>query len=232
VLDRDNAAKRLGATVNGDSVGFSRQSLLAAIGGWLGVAETTLPTMGFLVSFTLLREPLLSVALAAALSVSFISWRILRRQQLSQAVVGFLAVALAAWLALREGGNTADYFVPGFFTNAIYGTVFALSAIVRWPIIGVLAGLLFGLGDWRSRRDLRRRFTLITLVWTTFFAARLAVQLPLYFASAIEALATARLIMGAPAYAALLALTWVMLRATVSQATKLETEQQGEVDDR
>jgi hypothetical protein len=232
MLDRDKAAKRLGASINGGSVNFDRQSLLAAIGGWLGVAETALPTMGFLISFTLLRNPVLSVAIAASLSVGFIGWRLIRRQNLSQAIVGLLAVALAAWLALREGGDTVDYFVPGFFTNAIYGSVFAVSALVRWPLIGVLAGLLFGITDWRSRRDLRRRFTLITWIWVAFFAARLSVQLPLYFASAIEALATSRLIMGAPAYAGLLALTWVMLRATVSEATKLDTEQQGEVDER
>jgi len=232
MLDRDSAAKRLGAAVNGASVSFDRQSLLAAIGGWLGVAETALPTMGFLISFTLLRNPVLSVSIAAGLAVGFISWRLIRRQNLSQAVVGLLAVALAAWLALREGGDTVDYFVPGFFTNAIYGTVFAVSALVRWPIIGVLAGLLFGISDWRSRRELRRRLTFITWIWVAFFAARLSVQLPLYFASAVEALATSRLIMGAPAYAGLLALTWVMLRATVSEATKLETEQQGEIDER
>ena len=52
----------------------------------------------------------------------------------------------------------------------------------------------------------------MTLIWVGFFSARLAVQLPLYFANAVEALALARAIMGAPAYAGLLALTWVLLR--------------------
>ena len=45
-----------------------------------------------------------------------------------------------------------------------------------------------------------------------FFGLRLLVQLPLYWANLVEQLAMARAIMGAPAYAGLLALTWVLLR--------------------
>jgi hypothetical protein len=234
VISRDDAARRLGANVDENGPSFNGKSLLAAIGGWLGVLETTLPTFGFLLSFLLLNQATLSVVIAASTAVGFISWRLIRRQNATQAVVGFLAVGLAAWLALREGGDTADYFVPGFFTNAAYGLAFALSALVRWPIIGVLAGLLFGISDWRAQRQLRRRFTAITWLWVGFFAARLGVQLPLYFSNQIELLATSRLIMGAPAYAALLALTWVLLRATneaYQSVSKLETEQRKDSDD-
>ncbi|HBB38842.1 MAG TPA: hypothetical protein DCZ33_01200, partial [Candidatus Aquiluna sp.] len=44
------------------------------------------------------------------------------------------------------------------------------------------------------------------------FSLRLALQLPLYFSDQVELLAFSRVVMGAPAYAALLALTWILLR--------------------
>ena len=234
VISRDDAARRLGANLDDDGASFDSRSLLAAIGGWLGVLETTLPTFGFLLTFVVFQSALISVSVAASSALVFISWRLIKRQNATQAIVGLLAVGLAAWLALRDGGDTADYFVPGFFTNAAYALALTISILVRWPIIGVLAGLLFNISDWRAQRRLRRRFTAITWLWVGFFSARLSVQLPLYFSGQIELLATSRLIMGAPLYAALLALTWVLLRATHEAhrtASKLEGEQRRDQND-
>jgi hypothetical protein len=50
------------------------------------------------------------------------------------------------------------------------------------------------------------------LVWVGFFALRLAVQLPLYYSGQVELLAASKVVLGAPAYAGLLVLTWVLLR--------------------
>lgn len=234
MISKDEAARRLGANLDENGASFDGKSLLVAIGGWLGVLETTLPTFGFLLSFLLFGSAVLSVGIAASAATLFIGWRLIRRQNATQAVVGLLAVALAAWLALREGGDTVDYFVPGFFTNGAYALGLTVSILIGWPIIGVLAGLLFGMPDWRTTRWLRRRFTAITWLWVGFFVARLSVQLPLYFGGEVELLATSRLIMGAPLYAALLALTWVLLRATnkaYQTASKLESEQRKDSDD-
>ncbi|MGA1532160.1 MAG: DUF3159 domain-containing protein, partial [Aquiluna sp.] len=64
-----------------------------------------------------------------------------------------------------------------------------------------------------------------TIIWVGFFAARLAVQVPLYLANEVELLAASRVVMGAPAYAGLLALTWIMLRNIAKDAQgKLEAE--------
>ena len=67
-----------------------------------------------------------------------------------------------------------------------------LEACRRFPALALASGLL--------------------LIWVAFFSLRLLVQVPLYFADLVEQLALARAIMGAPAYAGLLALTWVLLR--------------------
>ena len=210
--NQDNVAKRLGLESTENGYELNRRSLLDSIGGPLGIIEAVLPATLFSFTYALTKDALTAVVVAASSSLLFIVIRLIQRKALTQAIVGALAIALAAFLALRDGGQPADYFIPGFITNASYGTVLLISVLIRRPIMGYIAQLLFGLQGWREDRPTYRRLRLVTLIWVGFFSARLAVQLPLYFANAVEALALARAIMGAPAYAGLLALTWVLLR--------------------
>lgn len=212
MTNQEGVAKRLGLEDNGDGYQLNRKSLLDSVGGPLGIAEAVLPATLFSFAFALTQQALIAVAIAAGSSALFILIRLFQRKALTQAIVGALAVGLAAFLALRDGGQAADYFLPGFFTNAAYGSVMLISVLVRRPIMGYVAQLLFGIADWRSHRWTYKRLRLVTLIWVGFFSARLLVQVPLYFANAVEALALARAVMGAPAYAGLLALTWVLLR--------------------
>jgi hypothetical protein len=149
---------------------------------------------------------------ASALALVFIAIRLVKRQPITQAVAGALAIALAAYLALRDGGNAQDYFIPGFITNAAYGSVLLLSVLVRFPVMGFVAQLLFGLENWRKNKTVFRRAQLVTLVWVGFFGLRLAVQLPLFYSGQVELLAASKVVLGAPAYAGLLVLTWVLLK--------------------
>lgn len=219
MTDQDSAAKRLGLEKSENGYALTAGSLLAGIGGVQGLLETILPSFAFLVSFAITKQPVVSVTIAASSSLIFILLRVFQRKNLMQALVGAGAVALAAFLALREGGSAADYFVPGFITNLAYGSVMALSALFRFPILGFVGGLLFGLSSWRSDAKLRKRFSLLTWVWVSFFFLRLAVQYPLYLAGEVELLATSRIVMGAPAYAGLLALTWVLMRRIATSAS-------------
>jgi hypothetical protein len=66
----------------------------------------------------------------------------------------------------------------------------------------------------------RRAAYLATVVWTSFFALRLLVQVPLYLARATAALAATKLLMGLPLYAALLWLTWLMMRSALNSAAR------------
>jgi hypothetical protein len=184
-----------------------------AIGGPLGIAESIIPAFAFSVSFAITKSAVVSVSVASGLALLFIAIRLLRRQPVTQAIAGALAIALAAFLALRDGGNAEDYFVPGFITNATYGSVLLLSVLVRYPIMGFVAQLLFGLEAWRKNKVVYRRAQLVTLIWVGFFSLRLAVQLPLYFSQQVELLAASKVVLGAPAYAGLLVLTWVLLKS-------------------
>jgi hypothetical protein len=213
---RDSAAKRLGVSADNGNLQFDRKSLLAGMGGWLGVVETILPSVLFGTSFAITGEPLISVSLAGGTSALFILYRLITRKSASSALIGALAVGFAAWLALRDGGQAVDYFIPGFITNAVYGSVLLISILVRWPIIGVLVEVLRGHDtSWRKNKKVLAIYSGVTAFWVGFFSLRLAIQLPLYYAGNTELLATARVAMGPPLYAFVIVCTWLMLRATV-----------------
>src|SRR5690606_40771870 len=68
----------------------------------------------------------------------------------------------------------ADNFVPGLITNAVYGTVFLVSALIGWSLIGIAAGFLMGDATaWRADRRKRRAFRWLGIAWAALFFARL-----------------------------------------------------------
>ncbi|MEY4741203.1 MAG: hypothetical protein RL402_728 [Actinomycetota bacterium] len=215
--DADRIAKKLGVSNTENGPAISKQSLMDAIGGPLGIAESIIPAFAFSVAFAISKSAVVSVSVASGLALLFIALRLIRRQPVTQAIAGALAIALAAFLALRDGGNAEDYFIPGFITNATYGAVLLLSVLVRYPIMGFVAQLLFGFEAWRKNKVVYRRAQLVTLIWVGFFGLRLAVQLPLYFSQQVELLAASKVVLGAPAYAGLLVLTWVLLKSLAAK---------------
>jgi hypothetical protein len=213
---RASAAKRLGVNSSDGNLSLDGKSLLEGMGGKLGIAETIVPSVLFGMSFALTGQAIIAVSLAGGASALFILYRLITRKSASSALIGAIAVGFAAWLALREGGEAVDYFVPGFITNAVYGSVLLISILVRWPIIGVLVEILRGnTSTWRKDRKKLTIYSLVTAMWVGFFSLRLLVQVPLYLAGSAELLATARVAMGPPLYALVILVTWLILRATV-----------------
>ena len=186
------------------------------MGGIQGVIESLLPGLLFVLVFSIFNAVNFAIIASASSSVIFILARVIGKKSISQAVSGLLGVGIAAFLALRDGGNSRDYFLTGFFTNLAYLVPLAISVLIRWPLIGLVAGLLLGeKTSWRKNKREMRVFTAATLVWVVLFGARLLVQWPLYLANNLEALAIARLAMGLPLYAAALWVTWLMLRGVI-----------------
>lgn len=211
------AAARLGLHDKDGQLNISKQSVLGAVGGWLGIVEAMLPALVFVTVLSLTKNTPAAVISAVSVSAAFLVIQILRKKPITQAVAGVIGIAISAFLPLRDGGHPEDYFIQGFITNAIYLTVLLVSVLIRWPIIGVLGGLLLGEGSsWRKDKAQMRRFQAATFVWIALFASRLLVQLPLYFAQATEALGIARIAMGVPLYALCIWLTWLLVRGVLS----------------
>ena len=214
--DSNAAAKALGIRKVDGKHEFDRKSLLVSMGGVQGIVESIVPGLLFVVIFAISQMVYLSIGISASVSVGFILLRILRRKPLSQAIGGLIGIGIASFLAFRDGGSGRDYFLTGFATNLIYLVPLAISVIVRWPLIGVVAGFLLSEKTaWRKDKYQMRVFTAATLLWVGIFSARLLVQWPLYLADNLGALATARLVMGLPLYAAGLWVTWLMLRGVI-----------------
>ncbi|WP_203138454.1 DUF3159 domain-containing protein [Microbacterium sp. JZ31] len=185
-----------------------------AMGGVRGVLESILPSLVFVIVYTLWPEPLvLSLGLSVGIAAVFTIVRLAQKSPPAAAMGGLLAAAAAAALALFTGQGR-DNFVIGLVTNAVYGTAFLVSAVIGWSLIGLAAGFLTGEGTaWREDRRKRRVFRWLALAWAGLFFARLAVQLPLYLANETTLLGTLKLVMGLPLFAPLVAVTWLAARA-------------------
>ncbi|GAA4189347.1 hypothetical protein GCM10022219_04820 [Microbacterium oryzae] len=185
-----------------------------AMGGWRGVLESVLPSLAFVVLFTLRPDALgLALGVSVGLAAVFTVVRLVQKSPPSAALGGLIAAAAAAALALWTGRGE-DNFIPGFFTNAIYGSALLVSALVGWSLIGLAAGFLMSEGTaWRADPRKRRVFFWLAIAWSALFFARLGVQLPLYFAGDVTALGTLKLVMGLPLFAPLVAVTWLAVRA-------------------
>lgn len=190
----------------------------AAMGGWRGVLESVLPGLAFVLLYTFTQHLPLSLGVSVGLAAIFTIVRLVQRSTLSAALGGLIATGAAAALALWTGRGE-DNFVPGLITNAVYGTAFLISAVIGWSIIGLAVGFLMNDGvAWRSDRRKKRVFFWLAIAWAALFFARLAVQLPFYFAGDVTTLGTLKLVMGLPLFAPLVAVTWLAARAVYSRA--------------
>jgi hypothetical protein len=60
--------------------------------------------------------------------------------------------------------------------------------------------------------------TIATWLWVGLFAVRLLVEVPLYLARQTEWLAGTKLLLGVPLYAAMLWVTWLLVRAVYARS--------------
>jgi len=196
------------------------------MGGWRGILESILPSLVFLVTYTVTIDPgtgsgnlWLSLGLSVGLALVFTIVRLATRGPAGAAIGGLVATAAAAALALWTGRGE-DNFILGFVTNTVYGGALLISALIGWSLIGLAAGFLMGEGTaWRADARKRRTFFWLAIAWAGLFAARLAVQLPLYFAGDVPTLGTLKLLMGLPLFAPLVAVTWLAVRALYPRAS-------------
>ena len=194
-------------------------SLTAAVGGPLGIAESALPAAAFVVTYTATGENTRAAVIAAVvLGACFALARVVRGQTVQYALAGLGGLALSAYVVSRTG-KAEDFFLPGLLANAAYAIAYAVSIAVRWPLLGVIVATLRGQGmEWRKDPTQMRLYSRASWIWVALFSLRLAVQLPLYLASALTALGVARIAMGIPLFAVGIWLSWLILRPRGARA--------------
>lgn len=211
-----NSRNPLGLELDSEgNASLTKTSLLKAVGGWLGIAESFLPGTMFGITYSLSMSVVLAVSVGVSISLCFLILQIARRRPVTQALAGLVGIAISIYI-VNQTGNARDYFVTGFITNASYLAVLGLSIAFRVPVIGLLIGLVRGNGlSWRKNRSLLRRYSIATGLWVALFSARLLVQLPLYFSDQVSLLAIVKTLMGTPLYALTVWFTWLVVRSSV-----------------
>ena len=187
-------------------------SLAEAVGGWRGLVESTLPGLVFVVVFVATR--LITPAVVAALAVALVAVgaRLVSRTPFTQALGGTFGVIIGVVWAYRTG-EAQNYYLWGLVTNAAFAIGVLLSILVRWPVVGIVVGMLRGYGTaWRAEPAHARRYAAASWLWFGLFTVRLAVQVPLYAQAEVGWLGTARLVMGVPLWALTLWATWLLVR--------------------
>jgi Protein of unknown function (DUF3159) len=158
-----------------------------------------------------------AVAVAVGVSVVLCVERLVRRAPVVNAIGGLLGTGLAAFIALRTG-KAETYFVPRAIYQAVLAVAFAGSVAVRRPLIAYVVATLYRAREgWAADPRVRRAFSEVTLAWAGLFAFRAAVYAVLIAAGRTGWLGAASIVMGWPAFLALLWLSWPYGRRRLAQ---------------
>lgn len=192
-------------------------SVVDAIGGVRGLVESVVPTLLFVILFLLTRNVVIASAASLAVVAIALIWRIVTKSQVTPAISGAIGVALGAFIAIKSGDGSG-FYVPGLVTNAVYAIGLLLSVLVRHPAVGYVAAIVDPrVAQWRSSKAGMRTYTSSTLLFAGLFVLKVAVQAPLYFAGATDALGVAKLLMGIPAFVLVTYAVFLQHRALVGR---------------
>lgn len=167
------------------------------MGGVSGLIYSSVPVIVFVPVSTFFG---LKAAIIAALGVAtlILVWRLYRRETVQPAVSGFIGVGISAAIAYWAGESRA-FFLPGIWLSLLYAAVFALSVLIRRPIVGYIWGWFKDHdASWRRVRKALWAYDIATLIWVAVFLSRFLVQNYLYGNDETGWLGFARIAMGWP----------------------------------
>lgn len=187
-------------------------AVLDQMGGISGLIYSSLPVLAFVPVSSAFGLP---AAIFSALGVAavILVWRLVRRESAQPAISGFIGVGVCALVAYVMG-ESKGYFLLGIWSSLVWASVFALSVLIRRPVVGYVWSWVNGHGrDWRKVRRAVLAFDIATMVWVLVFASRFAVQNYLYDADETGLLGVARIAMGWPLTAVAALVTYLAIRA-------------------
>ncbi len=195
---------------------MAEESLADLLGGRRAALDATAPAAGFVAGWLAAGRSIgvgAAVAVLAAVVVS--AWRLRRGDRPRAVLIGLLGVCVAALIALRTG-RAEDFFLLQLLSNAASALAWAVSIVVRWPLLGVVVGAVLGQRTrWRRDPALLRAYGRGSWVWVLQYVLRVAVFLPLYAAGQMVALGVARVALTWPLVAACLTVSWWVIRRSL-----------------
>jgi hypothetical protein len=197
--------------------------MMQQLGGVAGIVYSSLPVLVFVGTSRLLG---LATASGAAIGVAtlILLWRLIRRESVQPAVSGLIGVAVCVLIAYLLG-ESKGYFLLGIWTSLIYAALFAVSIVIRRPVVGYIWSWLHGHDrGWRNVRRAVYAFDVATLTWVVVFAARFIVQRVLYDTNHTGWLVVARIGMGWPLAAVAALVTFLAIRTAQRALDAVEGE--------
>jgi hypothetical protein len=139
---------------------------------------------------------------AVAVAVALMLERLVRRASPINAIGGLVGTGIAVYIALRTG-TAEGFFWPKVAQNGVYGLVFLGSIIIRRPLVGVFAQLVYQLPAGYVRDDrVRPAYSVATWSWVVLFLGRTIIYATLILAGQAAVLGAVVLVVGWPGFAA------------------------------
>ncbi|MER8186284.1 DUF3159 domain-containing protein [Kitasatospora sp. NPDC094015] len=187
-------------------------TVLKAFGGVRGMVDMTLPGLVFILTFNITHQVPAAAWAALGLSAVFVVVRLVRRETIQHAFSGVFGVAIGAWIAMKTG-KAEDFYLPGLLYNVGYCLALAVSALVRWPLVGLMLGPVTGeMFTWRTQNPGRlAAYTKATWAWVVIMGIKPVILFPLYFTHNTSLLGWLKTALGIPALVLAMYVTWRIL---------------------
>lgn len=200
------------AEPSADQKAVTQAALFDAFGGIRGTVETMLPGLLFVMIYTINKDVKLSAIAAGAVAVLLVVVRLLRKDTVKHAFSGVFGVGVGVAFALFTG-SAKGFYLPGMIYGAGLGVAFTLSALVGFPLLGVMLGPVFKENlSWRTRNPGRKKaYTKASLAWGLIFLAKYAILFPLYWWGDATQLGWVLIALKLPPMVLAVYFTWVFL---------------------
>lgn len=202
---------------------ISLDRLLAQMGGVSGVIYSSLPVLTF-VAVSSLSSLLPAIGAALSVAALILVWRLVRRESTQPAFSGFIGVAICALIAYVVG-QSKGYFLLGIWMSLLWAVVFAVSVVIRRPLVGYAWSWAGGHDRaWRRLPRAVYAFDAASLCWVLVFGARFVVQRLLYDADQTGWLGVARIAMGWPLTVLAALVTYAAIKAVQRALAGADTD--------
>ncbi|MFL6143293.1 MAG: DUF3159 domain-containing protein [Labedaea sp.] len=193
------------------------ESLRELLGGRRGAFDASLPPLAFVFGWLVCDRSIgwgAAVALAAGLVIGAL--RLARGHRVTAIAASVAAVAAGSLIAMYTG-RAQDFFLVQLLVNIASALAWAVSILIRWPLLGLVVGTLLGQKTrWRKDPDLLRGYGRASWVWVLGqYTLRVLVYGALWLAGSVVALGVARVVLSWPLVAATVAVSAVVFQRSL-----------------
>ncbi|QSB06560.1 DUF3159 domain-containing protein [Natronoglycomyces albus] len=195
-----------------------QDTLTSLLGGRRGAADATIPLLVFIGAWLATGNNVgwgVVASLAAGLLIAV--WRIWQKQKPRSVLLGLLGVCVAGALVLYTG-RAEDILLPRILANAASAIVWAVSIVLRRPLLGLIVGALLGQKtSWRSDGALLRAYAAASWVWVATYLVRVAILTPMWVFGFVVAGGLAQVVLSWPLLIACLVVSGSVMKAALPQ---------------